>query len=174
MSHAINEDQVMQLIESASRRIAAFGRVRYRTDGRGVTLIIASPMVPCAGLIATGMIYYTLAAIECVAADRDGWSESDDATALLWMLKTYDPSTQAVVTVRIVGGNPVSVEMNNGRLSSTNATRVELGDSYGVDERGFLSIHTPTLRSRPRKGSRDGGQVERRWPRATGVHTPSG
>ena len=46
-----------------------------------------------------------------MAADLDGWSESDDAAVLVRMIETYDPSGQAVVTVRIVGQKPVSVKM---------------------------------------------------------------
>jgi hypothetical protein len=115
MSDSDNQDQVIQLIEATHDRIAAFARKRYETYGRGV-ILIAVPQLASGtyALISTEMVYHLLSAVERIATDLDAWSISDGG-ALIRMMQTYDPATQAVVIVSINGQPPIAVKMNLDR-----------------------------------------------------------
>jgi len=58
--------------------------------------------------VSTEMFYHELADVRETTADMD---DRTDADALLLMIETYDPSKQAVVTVAVGEGNPISVKM---------------------------------------------------------------
>ena len=120
-SDADNKDQAMQLIESVHGRIAAFARESHQKYGRGV-ILLAVPLLARGddAPISTEMAYHTAANFEQLL-DRLGDVERviigdtrlflSDAHAILRMIKTYDPSRQAVVSVRIGDHHTVSVKM---------------------------------------------------------------
>lgn len=106
-----NTDRVMQFIDVGHERIAAFARESFRRDGRGVIRIGFPDLPPgTTAMVATEMIYHTLAEIRRLTAGLTG-TTADDAAVLMRMIDTYNPARQAVVTAAIEGQNPITIKM---------------------------------------------------------------
>jgi hypothetical protein len=114
-------DEVVEMIASVRGPVSAFARQSYQTHGRGVTLI-ALPPAPLGVrvVVSTQMVYYTAAQFELIfnefgnlerVAVGDTRLFRSDAHMIVRMIESYDPSTQAVVTVIFGSENTVTVKM---------------------------------------------------------------
>ncbi len=106
-----SRERTLTIIGDHHDQIATFARQSYALDGRGVTRI-SFPDVPpgTTAIVATEMVYHTLAEIRRVTANLTG-TTADDAAVLIRMIDTYDPARQAVVTAAIAGQNPITIKM---------------------------------------------------------------
>jgi hypothetical protein len=111
----------VDLIGRVHRPVSVFARDIYQTHGRGAILFALPSVAPGVDVVvSTQMIYYTATKFELLFkelgdADRvaigDVSLNLNEIHTLFRMIQTYDPSRQAVVSVRIGDHNAVSVKM---------------------------------------------------------------
>ena len=118
MSEADIPDQVLQLIKVAHERLAAFARESYETVGRGAILIAMPLASGTSARIPTELVYRPATDFERLFDELDdedrvflGEAGLADAYVVIRMMKTYDPSTQAVLVITIEGYNPIIMKV---------------------------------------------------------------
>ena len=108
----MNTERAVEVVNAAHDQLATFASKSHRFDGRGVVQFSVPelPPGPVTAPAATEMTYRTLNRVRRLTTELRG-AEREEAYELISMLETYDPVRQAVVSVTVGRGTPVTVMM---------------------------------------------------------------
>lgn len=114
-------DALSRFLKAFRREIAAVAREGYASEGRGVVRVDLSAEGDH-GATAAETMYHALEEIEEIAEELDG-AARESTDALLRLIKTYDPTRQAVLTAALPGQAPISMKIQLDMTAEVSETR---------------------------------------------------
>ncbi len=104
------KERMLTVLDLVCEAVSRFAQDSYGMHGRGITQI-RIPDFPSPGnsaIVLTDMVYHTLADLRDRLANAP---DPEDADVMIRMIETYDPATQAAVSITVGSDNPFTVKM---------------------------------------------------------------